>query len=414
MTQPTQPTVFGSTTRTPTIIGQQSAPTPMTPMQQPVATSPVAVASQPIDYGAIVLTPQQAVVAEQKLNQLDFATIPAANIVKIGFEEEQRLQQTLDGFLARLDKKNAGKVFELFKRLDKGVDDAKLPEIVKKIEEGEKTGFFSGLAARFGFKNADEMAREAQEKIAELITGRTKTLSDVMSDLERDLQGEMVSLFNELSALNQLKTTYSAHFADFTVAAAVARAFLQRGQQVVAAMEQQFQATPNDAVLQAQLQELKSKLRLVESRALALEGAYTRLPADQMVIQQIENAGITTLQETATTMSSRLGSIKMTLLTIHGAFEVRNLQQINARHPKMDAQLTSIRGTLLKEAATAAAAQPGINRLEQARQIQEIITQTKEIHALVAAAERKTDQDFEQARQSFAAARKELASLNSR
>jgi len=258
------------------------------------------------------------------------------------------------------------------------------------------------------------MAREAQEKIAELITGRTKTLSDVMSDLERDLQGEMVSLFNELSALNQLKTTYSAHFADFTVAAAVARAFLQRGQQVVAAMEQQFQATPNDAVLQAQLQELKSKLRLVESRALALEGAYTRLPADQMVIQQIENAGITTLQETATTMSSRLGSIKMTLLTIHGAFEVRNLQQINARHQKMDAQLTSIRGTLLKEAATAAAAQPGINRLEQARQIQEIITQTKEIHALVAAAERKTDQDFEQARQSFAAARKELASLNSR
>jgi hypothetical protein len=87
---------------------------------------------------------------------------------------------------------------------------------------------------------------------------------------------------------------------------------------------------------------------------------------------------------------------------------------MNARHQKMDAQLTSIRGTLLKQAAVTAAAQPGINRLEQAKQIQGIIMQAGEIHDLVTAAEKKTDQDFEQARQHFASARKELASLNSR
>ncbi|MGT2467579.1 hypothetical protein ACVOMV_25975 (plasmid) [Mesorhizobium atlanticum] len=85
-------------------------------------------------------------------------------------------------------------------------------------------------------------------------------------------------------------------------------------------------------VAQARVQELRDKLRLLESRALALEGTYTRLPADQMVIQQIEQAGITTLQETATTVAARFASIKMTLLSIHGAFAVK--RSSNSRRGK--------------------------------------------------------------------------------
>ncbi|MDN5750920.1 MAG: HAD family hydrolase, partial [Pseudonocardia sp.] len=62
---------------------------------------------------------------------------------------------------------------------------------------------------------------------------------------------------------------------------------------------------PAEVAAQARVRELQDKLRLLESRALALEGTYTRLPADQMVIQQIEQAGVATLQETATTVASR-------------------------------------------------------------------------------------------------------------
>ena len=61
--------------------------------------------------------------------------------------------------------------------------------------------------------------------------------------------------------------------------------------------------------------------------------------------------------------------------------------------------------------AVAAAQAPGENRLAQAQQIEQIIATTKEIHGLVEAARKSTEEKFEQARQRFAAARQELASL---
>ena len=155
-------------------------------------------------------------------------------------------------------------------------------------------------------------------------------------------------------------------------------------------------------------------LQLLESRALALEGVYTRLPADQLVIQQIEQAGVATLQETATTIASRFASIKMTLLSIHGAFAVKSVQQLGERQARMDEQLTKLRGAALKDVAVAAARAPGDNRLAQAQQIEAIIVSTREIHELVEAARSETEEKFETARQKFAQARSELAALGSR
>ena len=163
---------------------------------------------------------------------------------------------------------------------------------------------------------------------------------------------------------------------------------------------------------QARLRELHDKLRLLESRALALEGTYTRLPADQMVIQQIEAAGIATLQETATTVSSRFASIKMTLLAIHGAFAVKSVQQIAERQARLDQQLTHLRGQATKDVAVAAAKAPGDNRVAQAQQIAAIITQTREIHELVEAAKQDTEAKFETARQMFEKSRADLAALH--
>jgi hypothetical protein len=122
---------------------------------------------------------------------------------------------------------------------------------------------------------------------------------------------------------------------------------------------------------------------------------------------------VATLQETATTVASRFASIKMTLLSIDGTFAVKQLQQVAGRQAKLDQQLTELRGRALKDVAVSAAAAPGQNRLAQAQQIEQIIASTTEIHELVAVARRISDENFEQARQKFAAARQELATLAS-
>jgi hypothetical protein len=284
----------------PTTIGSAARVVPTSAPQQAL------VPAAPIETGAIVLRPDQAVEAEKSLAELDFETLPSGDVIKIGLGAEQALQRTLDGFLARLDKNSASAVFALFGRLEEGVQDAKLPEILDKIQNGEKPGLIGSLLARFTGKRPGQLAAEALAEIGELISGRTKTLADQMMKLEGELSGEMQKLFGELQALEALKRSYGEHFGDFTVSAGVARAFLAKAQAYVGAQEAGLNQA--DPVARTRLIELKDKLRLLESRALALEGTYTRLPADQLVIQQIEQAGIATLQETATTVASRFAS----------------------------------------------------------------------------------------------------------
>lgn len=267
------------------------------------------------------------------------------------------------------------------------------------------------MLARLRGKRPEQLAEELLAAIGALITGRTKTLADQMTKLEGELSTEMQKLFGELQALDGLKNSYRVHFDEFTIAAGLARALLDKARKKVE--EEEAALNPSDPVAQSRMLELKNKLGLLESRALALEGTYTRLPADQMVIQQIEQAGIATLQETATTVASRFASIKMTLLSIHGAFAVKSVQQMAGRQAKLDRQLTELRGRALKDVAVTAALAPGENRVAQAQQIERIIASTKEIHELVAAAKRTTSENFELARQKFLTARQDLVALKS-
>lgn len=364
----------------------------------------------PLTTGAIVLRPDQVPDVEKELARYDFATMAPSDVLRIGFDAEQALQGTLDGFLARLDKNTASKVFALFGQLEKGVEDANLTELLDKIQNPGRPGFLGMILNLFRGRRAEEIAEELMATVGDLVSGRTKTLADEMTRLENELGGEMGKLFSELQVLDELKRGYSKHFGAFTIAAAAARALQDKARTYVA--EEKAKLNPADPVAQARFMELSDKLRLLESRSLALEGTYTRLPADQLVIQQIEQAGIATLQETATAVSSRFASIKMTLLTIHGAFAVKNVQQIAERQAKLDAQLTDLRSRALKDVAVKAATAPGDNRLAQTKQIEQIIATTKEIHGLVAAAKVATDEKFEEARRRFAAARQELASLS--
>jgi len=365
----------------------------------------------PMNTGAVVLRPEQEPTAREALQNIHFESMPSGEVIRIGLDAEQALQRTLDGFLARLDKKSASRVFALFDRLEKGVDDAKLPEILDRIENGEKPGLFGSLFGKLRGKDVQDLASELMEEIGDMVAGRTRTLADELGKLETEVSAEMQRLFSELQQLDVLKKSYAVHFGDFTVAAAVSRALLENAKSEVAVAE--AKSNPADVVEQGRLSELRDKLRLLESRALALEGTYTRLPADQMVIQQIEQAGIATLQETATTVASRFASIKMTLLSIHGAFAVKSVQQMAGRQEKLDRQLTEIRGRALKDVAVTAATAPGDNRLAQAQQIEQIIATTKEIHGLVATARKSTEEKFDQARQKLAAARQDLAVLAS-
>lgn len=401
---PNSPTVIGGSTPT-------ALATAMPPATFEIGSTTTAIVPFK-NTGSIVLRDDQLGTAQEMLGKLDFATITAGDITTLGHTAEIGLMQTLDGFLSGIDRNTNPQLFALFDRLQDGVADAKLPDLLVEIQQG-KLGLGQRVLGFFSKKALADAAQKAYQATCDLVSGRTQTLQGIMQQLEQELATAMTSLLADLQKFEELKGTYHHHIDDFAIVAAVGKAFLEKAREHVALKRQQHEANPN-AGSQMELQELETKLQLLESRALALEGVYTGLPANQLVLQQIQSAGVTTLQETATTATIRFSSIKMTLITLHGGLKVKGVQQLSARQAGMDRQLAEVRGALTKEVVTTAANAAGDNRLAQAQQIEQLIALTGEVHQIVEKARTTNQQKFDTARGMFASARQNLATLSAR
>lgn len=395
-----KPTTMG----TPTKIGVSTG-SGMVPLQQ-VTQFDITLAG---NAGQIKLLPEQISVAEDMLSRLNFSDITSGDILMMGHSAELSLTDTLDGFLSGVERAKNPKLFALFDRLQKGVEDAKLPDLLAQIQSGS-IGFKARVLSWMSKKAVVDATRSAYEATCDLVSGKTQDLMGVIKVLEKELGQALNELLSELQRFNQLKGMYRQHINDFAVVAVVAHKFLESARVEV----EKKRANVSCMLEQSKLQEMENKLQLLESRTLALEGVFSRLPADQLVIQQVEAAGVQTLQETATTATTRFSSIKTALIALHGALQVKGVQQLTAKQADLDRQLGQIRGTLMKEVVTTAANAPGDNRLQQANQLQELIVLTGEMQKLIETSRQENLNKFEIARGMFAKARGELTQLSSK
>ncbi|MGE5491020.1 MAG: hypothetical protein ACM31P_07065 [Actinomycetota bacterium] len=336
-----------------------------------------------------------------RIAAIDFATMDSRDIALLGAEAEQALHRVLDGFLGRIEKADQPRLFKLFTELKEAVDRENLPAVAARILDA-KPSLLERLVGAFSRKALRQATSRAYDEACRVATGKSRKLSDLVGTMERELQVEQQRLSEELCQLETLKETYRERFTDFAQAAAFAHGLLEKARQEVAGVDSA------DGFATAELQD---KLQALESRALALEGTLSRLPSDQLVIRQLQNAGIATLQELATTASARFSSIKMTLLTIHGARITQDVQRLAQQGADLDRNLAAVRGMLLEEVVSVAAHAPGDNRLAQAEQLRQIVEETKTLQLLVADARVCNQQKFDAARQMFAQARQDMVSL---
>ena len=349
---------------------------------------------------------QQAEV-ERIVSTIKIEELTPAEIVQIGFPAEQALQQTLDGFLARLDKNSSHHVFLLFDQLEKGVKDADLQEVLRKIQNTKPT-FFRRLIGFFKGKSLSRISKETYDAVKDLLSGKTQTLAYEVNKIEKELAHHMHKLNDELTTMQELKESYHDHMTNFGTMAVASQRVLEMAKDHLTVLEREHLANENP-ILTAKLQDFTQKVQLLESRTLSLVGAFTRLPADHIIIQQIEQAGVATLQETTITASSRFASIKTTLLAINGAFNVKNVQQMAQKQALMAQQLQQIRSQLTKEIVNTAITNPGDNRLEQVAQIEKIIQDAKEIRELIKTAQEINESKFRTVREKFETLRNQLS-----
>jgi len=397
---------------TATVIGGNAVvPQPATsnaPAAGPLAAPGQSVASALPSHFPVALNPEQQQQVQQNLSEVDFLTMPTREVVTLGADIETALHRTLDGFLARIDQGSDPKIFKLIASLKDAVDKEDLPALARKITHPEPS-LLSRIGGLFSKAAAAKALAAVWEETRRLAQGKTKTLVDVVQKMDVELRQEQQKLDGEIRALEQLKDAYRGRYSDFAVVVAFLSVFLVRSRELVAQAEHDAQpGNPQDSV---RISELKDKLQALESRALALEGTLSRLPADQLVIRQLQNAAIATLQETTTTASSRFASIKMTLLTLHGALVTQSVQQLADHGAALDQNLAGVRSVLMKDVVTKAANAPGDNRLAQAQQLQAIVADTAQLVGVVEQARADNQQKFAQAREMFAQARQDMLAV---
>ena len=346
---------------------------------------------------------------EKKLSQYTLATISKHEIVELGAEAEVNLHRVLDSFLSRVTQIENPRIFKLVAALKEAVDNENLPALADRILNA-RPSWADRLRSIFNKKFLHATAQKTWEETRRLAAGKTKNLVDVIQQMATQLRLEQNKLDEEITSLEELKTAYQDQFKQFALAAAFTALLSSRSRQELNRIESQ--TNHQDLQEAHDLAELKDKLQAIESRALALEGSLTRLPADQLTIRQLQNAAITTLQETNTTAAARFASIKMTLLTIQGALVTRSVQQLAEQGATLDANLANVRSSLMSDVVSQASNAPGNNRLAQAQLLQSITTDTQNLLEIVEKARSSNQEKFAQASILFAQARKDMLRSN--
>jgi molecular chaperone GrpE (heat shock protein) len=373
-----------------------------------MSAHPVTPLSTAVVAGPLAPTPQQDAVVQQQLAQHDLRTLPLKDIAVLGGDAERALHQTLDSFLSHIDRFESGRLFNLFDALREDVDREDLPALADRILHSPPTAW-QRLVGLFNRKAVARAAASAWEETRRVAAGKTRTLTDKVQKLEGELAQEQRRLEQEMQRLEQLKEAYRERFEDFVTATAFLKALAVRSQGELAAME--AAASPTDARAQFALEEARHKLQALQSRALAVEATLTRLPTDQLVIRQLQNAGLATWQETTTTASARFASIKMTLLTLHGTLMTQGVQKLAEQGRSLDENLAAVRGQLLRDVVTTSANMPGDNRLAQAQQLQQVVAESRALQGIVTQARSANAVKFEQARVLLAQAQNDIVAL---
>lgn len=352
----------------------------------------------------LALAPEQEANIKARVTGFNFIALPVHGVAQLGLDAELALNQTLDGFLSRVDSQNSPELFKLVESLNNAVAQENLGEVAQNILTAQPS-LMARVMGLFNPRMLRKAANRAYEDAARTASGKSKKLSDVIAAMETKLRVEMTRLNDELRHMDTVKDAYRKSFVSFAEETVFLRNALDKARAEVAAMEADLARDPQ------MRGDVLDKLQALESRALAVEYTLTKLPADQLVIRQLQNAGVATLQELATTMASRFASIKMTLLTIHGARMVQDVQRLGQQGADLDANLNQVRSILMKDVVGAAANAPGLNREAQSKQLQTVVADTQNLVALVDAARATNKQKFEQARTVMAQARQDMLGL---
>lgn len=360
----------------------------------------------------VSLTPAQRAQVGERLKDMNFLDMGTLEVASVGQQAVASLAAVNKKFLERIDLAEDPRLFDLFTRLAKGVEDAKLPDLAERILSGKLTAW-ERFTSLFSSKSArKQAAKRMREQIVGMVKSTTTTLCGRVDALEAEVVKSLGTLQSEVMTMEALKQAYNERISDFVVETAVSRGFVEMSRPLVAEAEAKLAATINPTPqAQSYVDGLRYRLETANSVAAAREGTLTRIPTDQQVISMLQAAGVMTYVETLITAPDRFNQIRSTLIQLNTSLQIKGTQDMINASAVIAEQLNQVNKNMGTQVMTVAANLMGENRLRQAREIQEQATYVVTTRKMMADARIQNATKIADARKMFEGTRDEMAKL---
>lgn len=361
--------------------------------------------NEPEVTGAVITSSSSNPLLVQEAKKYNLVTIPDEGIVLFGSDRQKQIGQSLDQLLNEITKGDNPILFELFRKLNKGVKDADLASVEEEIRKSQEGGMVSGLLDSLGLSSVAKRLEKANEKISSMLTSKSKSLLDLTREMEAEIQKEVLKLIGDAKRLTTLASEYRTNVVEFGKYVEIGKLVLEDAKAELG--RKQAHAAQTNAPLDIEEARLfQQKVELFETRLVTIETIYQKAPAELEAIRLSQGAALSTLSETANSALEEFNDIKSVLIKLSVSHQIKTVQAMNNERQKLRDSL-QVHGTnLLGETAVAAANAQGTNRVNDATRLLEFATKIKDISAKVESEKAQNQTRFAEARQKLADVKK--------
>ncbi len=355
-------------------------------------------------------TAEQQAQIKERAKSTSLKDMKSTEVVLWGSRGQKEVGIRLDALLSQVTRKDNPIVFEVFKKVKKGIKDTNLSELEEEIRKSLAERWYHGIFKKIGIDNADERIEAMQERFRELITGKVQTLQGLTGKMEGELQDGIRSLIGEGVVLEQQVDGYRKSVTVYGMDVAAGRIILEDAKLDEA--EMLAEAKQSKDPLKAQTaRDFQRRIQQFHSRLLILMTAYTDAPVTLEMLSGIEAAGLETLSETANSSLEDFNKIKSLLLMLTALYKIKSVQVMNAQRRVVKQQLQSLTTQLYEVVATDAAKAVGDNRLEDAQLVLSVANALENIGDKVESIHTENTQKFAEAEKLLIQAKEKIRQI---
>jgi hypothetical protein len=300
------------------------------------------------------------------LERLPPESLQLQQVILLGTKSQEELSKHIDKLLKTVTRTEAPVLYELFMKLQEGLDEVNLDELEHTVQRAHAPGWLARTCEWMKITNPAKRMKKAADTMREMLTQKSETILDLVQGMETEARAEVQHLITNLAMLDELADGYLLSVRDFAVATAVAYELLAR----VRAHEQELvdEATrTNDPQAIAAARNYRNLVEQLQNRALTLRTVYEQVPAELEIMSTAKGAASTTLMETANGIHQQFNDLKSALVKWHVLLQVEELQASDERRREIVEQLRRHNVEVLERVATTAASMQGRNRFEDAQ-----------------------------------------------